>query len=174
MIKLLNLIFISLFTCTIISAQDKVGDLIPLAGVPESVALVKQAQEYSDAVVNGNFDGVAKLTHADIISMGGGLDYLLSDLKTESESLNAQGLKYTSAEVGSHPEFYKSDGQLQTVIPVRYYLTMNSEKVESWSNLFAASSDEGATWTFVNLEKFDEVSLREFVKNVSPELVYPR
>lgn len=174
MIKLLNLIVISLITCTILSAQDQVGDLIPLADVPESVALVKQAQEYSDAVVKGNYDGIAKLTHADIISMGGGLDFLISDLKAESQSLNAQGLQYTSSEVGSHPEFYKSDGQLQTVIPVKYYLTMNSEKVESWSNLFAASSDEGETWTFVNLEKFDEASLREFVKNVSTELVYPR
>jgi len=155
-------------------SQDKVGDMIALAEVPESVALIKHAKQYASAVVNSEFNNIADLTHEDIIAMGGGLDYLIMDLKAEVKSLEAQGLTYTSSEVGNHPEFLTSEGQMQTIVPVKFHLMMNSKKVESWVNLFAASNDEGLTWTFVNLEKFDEPSLREFVKNVSGDLVYPR
>lgn len=172
--KLINLIFISLITLHVAYSQDKVGDLIALAEVPESVALVTQAQSYADAVVAADFTKVANMTHGDIVEMGGGMDYMVFDLKAEKETLTQQGLSYTSSEVGNHPEFYKSEGELQTIIPVKYHLVMNSKKVESWINLFASSADEGVTWKFVNLEKFDEASLREFVKNVSQDLVYPR
>lgn len=154
-------------------SQDKVGDMIALAEVPESIALIAQANSYADAVLSKDYQKVADLTHEDIITMGGGADFLMSDLKAEQSSLEGQGMKFVSAEVGSHPEFLSSDGQLQTIVPVKFHLDYNSKKVESWVKLFAVSSDEGISWTFVNLEKFDETSLRDFVKNVSTELVYP-
>jgi len=157
-----------------LTAQDQVGDLIPLAEVEESKALVLQAGQYAEAVVSGDYNKVADYTHADIIDMGGGLDYLIFDLKAEHQSLTQQGLAYTGSEIGNHPEFYTSEGELQTVIPIKYFLSLNSQKVESWVNLFAVSTDEGTSWKFVNLEKFDEASLREFVKNVSKDLIYPR
>jgi len=164
-----------LFAITAVGlSQDKVGDVIPLADVPESKALITHANKYADAVVNKNYGGIASLTHEDVISMGGGIDFLVFDLKAEQKNLESQGMSYVSAEVGTHPEFLNSDGQLQTIVPIKFYLNLNSQKVESWIKLFAVSSDEGVSWTFVNLEKFDEPSLRTFVKNVSPELVYPR
>ena len=173
MSKLLTILCFLSFTSMSVIAQDQVGDIIALADVPESKALVEQAEQYTTAVVNSDFEAIAKLTHEDIISVGGGEEFLIMDLKAELDALAAQGLAYSSSEVGAHPEFLESEGELQTILPVKFYLMMNSKKVESWVNLFATSIDEGVTWKFVNLEKFDEPSLREFVKNVSPELVYP-
>jgi len=169
----LILILTPLFFCLALTAQDKVGDLIPLADVPESIALVAQAQSYANAVKTNNYNKVAELTHPDIISMGGGQEFIISDLKAEGDQLVSQGFTYTNVEVGNHPEFLITTEEIQTIIPVKYYLSFNSKEVESWSNLFAVSSDKGVTWKFVNLDKFDEPSLREFVSNVSPELVYP-
>jgi len=171
--KLLTFFFISTLTLNAIIAQEQIGDMIALSEVPESIALVTQAKEYTSAIVNSEFESIAKLTHEDIISMGGGEEFLIMDLKAEVKSLEAQGMKYTSSEVGTHPEFLTSNGEMQTILPIKFHLLMNSEKVESWVNLFATSTDEGVTWKFVNLEKFDEPSLREFVKNVSTEIVYP-
>lgn len=171
--KLNTLFFSLLFTATSLFAQDKVGDMIALAEVPESIALIDQANSYADAVVKSNFSGIAKLTHEDIIAMGGGEEFLITDLEADFAALKSQGMKYVSADVGNHPEFLNSDGQLQTIVPVKFHLDFNSKKLESWIKLFAVSSDEGVSWTFVNLEKFDEPSLRAFVKNVSTELVYP-
>ncbi len=170
----LNILFLLLlFITTGIFAQDKVGDMIALAEVPESIALIDQANNYAKAVVDSDFSGITKLTHEDIISMGGGEDFMISELEADYATLKAQGMKYVSADVGNHPEFLKSDGQLQTIVPVKFHLDYNSKKLESWIKLFAVSSDEGVSWTFVNLEKFDEASLRAFVKNVSAELDYP-
>lgn len=154
-------------------SQEEVGDMIALAEVPESIALISQANSYADAVINKNFQKITDFTHEDIISMGGGSEFMISDLKTEQTDLEGMGMSYVSAEVGNHPEFLNSDGQLQTIVPVKFHLDYNSKKVESWVKLFAVSSDDGVSWTFVNLEKFDEPSLRTFVKNVSSELVYP-
>lgn len=154
--------------------QDKVGDLIPLADVPESKALVSHANNYVNAVVSKDYQQVISLTHGDIIDMGGGEEFMMQDLKTQNVNLENQGLKYVSAEVGSHPEFIKAEGEMQCVVPIKYFLDLNSKKVEAWSNLLAVSQDEGLTWKFVNLDKFDDASLRDFVKNISADFVFPR
>lgn len=164
----------SLFILGTVSSQDKVGDMIPLADVPESKALVAQASEYAQAVVDKNFSRVIELTHADIVKMGGGEEFMVGDLTSQSLNLENQGLIYKSAEVGNHPEFFNSGEEMQTVINVKYQLQMNGQKVESWVNLFAVSADKGVNWSFVNLEKFDDASLREFVGNVSEEFVFPK
>jgi len=174
MTKLTIILCASLFMANVSYSQDKVGDMIALTEVPESIALMEQASTYTKAIVNADFDKVASLTHDDIIAMGGGVDFLIKDLDAEGKGLAAQGMVYDSVELGNHPEFLTSDEELQTILPVKFHLLMNAKKVESWVNLFASSSDEGKSWKFVNLEKFDEPSLRAFVKNVSPELVYPQ
>lgn len=167
-------IILSLLSLSIImTAQDKVGDLIALADVPESIALVAQAESYANAVQSNDYDKVAEMTHADVLAMGGGKDFIIADLKAEGDQLQKQGFSYKGTEVGNHPEFLKANEELQTIIPVKYYLSFNSKDVEAWTNLFAVSADEGVTWKFVNLDKFDEPSLREFVSNVSTELIYP-
>jgi len=171
--RILQIVIFSIAISSSAFAQNKVGDLIPLAEVPESIALTQYADNYAKAVASNDYALVAELTHDDVIKMGGGAEFIISDLKADGDQLTNQGFKYTNTEVGNHPEFLKSESQLQTVVPIRYYLTYQGKEVEAWSNLFACSTDEGVTWKFVNLEKFDEASLREFVSNVSPEFVFP-
>ena len=172
--KLIFTLSLSCILVSMISAQEQVGDIIPLADVPESVSLVKQANDYASAVVNKDFNSIIGFTHNDVVEMGGGAEFMVTDLESQSLNLENQGLKYVSAEVGSHPEFLESSEELQTIIPVKFQMNMGDKKVESWTNLFAVSKDEGINWKFVNLEMFDEASLREFVKNVSSDLVYPK
>ena len=167
----LGILFLSSVT---LFGQDEIGDLIPLTDFPESQNLTTQAESYVNAVVASDFDKVVELTHEDVIKMGGGPEYLLKDLKAEAQNQELQGFVYKNAEVGSHPEFLNSDGQLQTTIPVKYFLRFNNIEAESVVNLFAVSTDEGDTWKFVNLERFDDQSLREFVSNVSSEFVFPK
>ena len=157
-----------------LTAQDQVGDLIPLADVPESKALVEHANAYAMAMVEKDYTKVASLTHEDIVTMGGGETFLISDLETQVGNLQRQGLKYVSAEVGSHPEFLTAGEEMQCVIPVKYHLDMNTKKVEAWSNLLAVSKDQGTSWKFVDLDKFDDASLRDFVKNISADFSFPR
>lgn len=172
--KSISLLILTAFLFVGLAAQDQVGDIIPLADVPESIALVKHANDYANAIVNRDFHSVIELTHNDVVEMGGGADYMVGDLELQRTNLENQGMKYASAEVGSHPEFLNSNGELQSVIPLKFHMNMGDKKVESWTNLFAVSADEGVSWKFVNLEMFDDASLREFVKNVSEEFVYPK
>ncbi len=169
-----KLFTLSLLLITVaLMSQDKVGDMINLADVPESKALVSTANEYASAIVNGKYENAILLTNSDIIEMGGGEEFAVSDLRSESQLVLNQGFKYVSHEVGNHPEFLMHEGQLQTVIPVLFRLSFNDKDVEAWSQLYAVSADEGKTWTFADLGKFDATSFREFVKGVSPEFVFP-
>ncbi len=154
-------------------SQDQVGDMIPLADFPESKTLLEFSEQYAQAIISGDFDKIIELTHNEVIEKGGGKEMLVKDLSAEAEMLSSQGFIYSDVEIGNHPEFIASEEQLQTVVPVKFYMTFNGQKAESVIDLFAASSDEGKTWKFVNLERFDEQSLRTFVSNVSAELVYP-
>lgn len=167
------LICLSLLSFSIV-AQEEVGDMKALTEFPESIALMRDAKDYTDAIMNDNFNRVVELTHNDVIKMGGGEGFMTDDLKAENNIMKAQGFLYKNCDLGSHPEFMTSEGELQTILPIKFLLSYNADDVESWINLFAVSQDEGKNWKFVNLEKFDEVSLREFVSNVSNQLVYPK
>lgn len=171
--SLLSICFICL-TSVLVFAQDQVGDMIPLADFPESKNLLDYTEQYAQAIITSDFNRLVELTHDEVLEKGGGKDFMIKDLSAEAEMLASQGFIYSDLEIGNHPEFFTSEEQLQTVVPVKFFMTYNGNKAESVIDLFAVSEDEGKTWKFVNLERYDEESLRSFVSNVSADLVYPK
>jgi len=133
----------------------------------------EKAQEYVDAFIKSEFAKVASLTHPELVAKNGGEDYVISDLKAERISSSAEGLLYNSGSVSEPAKIIQHEGEIQAVVPVEYILQLVDTEYKNSSYLLAVSKDEGRTYTFVNLMQFDGGSLREFISNVSPDIIIP-
>jgi len=139
-----------------------------------SQELIKsKAEEFSTAFVNSEFLKVAELTHPDIIKKSGGLDFVLEDLKTERTASAAQGLIYQRTEVQEPQKILMHEGEIQALVPVDYIMQLADKEYKNSAYLLAVSNDDGATYSFINLMQFDKESLKFFVDNISPDLVFP-
>jgi len=131
------------------------------------------AQSYVDAFVSQDFEKLFFLTHPNIISMGGGKEYVLEDIKRERTTLGSLGFDFKSGSIGVASEPVSINGELQSVIPINYVIEIQDQKYNSDSSLYAASSDDGETWRFVNLDQYDRASLKAFIPSLSDDIIIP-
>lgn len=131
------------------------------------------AQSYVDAYVSQDFEKLFFLTHPNIISMGGGKEYVLEDIKRERTTLANLGFNFLEGNIGLPGEILNSNGELQTVVPVNYVIQIENDKYNSDAALFAASSDGGETWRFVNLDQYDRESLKTFIPSLNDGITLP-
>lgn len=132
-----------------------------------------QAQEFATAFAKSEFLKVAELTHPNVIEKSGGQDYVLEDLKAERTSSSAQGLVYVEAEVEEPLKILKHGDEIQALVPVNYILQLADKEYKNQSYLLAVSRDEGISYSFVNLQQYDDESLKFFIDNLSPDISIP-
>jgi len=131
------------------------------------------ATSFANAYLQKDYDLIIKLTHPDIISKGGGAEFAKTDLKANLDNPKSNMLEYTSIEVGEPIEYFQSGEETQTFIPVRFFLEMNKELYANTTHFFAVSKTKGQEWHFVNLDYYDQESLKIFIDNLSPEMIIP-
>jgi hypothetical protein len=147
--------------------------MVSISNIQAQGSISESAQEYVDAFVNSEFVKVASLTHADLVKMNGGEQFVIDDLKAERISSSAEGLLYNSAKVKQPLKIIQYNNELQAIIPVEYTMQLVDKEYINKTYLLAVSSDEGVTYKYVNLMQFDDVSLGEFISNLSPEIIIP-
>jgi len=131
------------------------------------------ATSYVNAFVEQDFEKMFFLTHPNIVSMGGGKKYVLEDITRERTSLASMNFDFQNGAIGTPGEVFEAEGELQVIIPVNYTVMIESEKYNSDSYLLGASSDDGETWRFVNLDQYDRESLKMFIPNLSDKIELP-
>ena len=131
------------------------------------------ATSYVNAFVEQDFEKMFFLTHPNIVSMGGGKKYVLEDIKRERTSLAKMNFDFTEGSVGEPGEIIEAEGELQVIIPINFKVEIENETYNSDSYLLGASSDDGETWRFVNLDQYDRESLKMFIPNLSDDIKLP-
>jgi hypothetical protein len=135
--------------------------------------LLDNAELFVNAIVERNYEQLLDLTHPDILIKGGGRDLLMSDYHKERQMMVDKGMEYIEAVVFQPNEFLEFNGEIQTLLTVKYKLLINKLEYESTSNLLAVSKNNGGHWVFVDLNKYNKESLKDFIDNLSPDLVFP-
>lgn len=135
--------------------------------------IIKSAQTYTQAYIDSDVDKLFFLTHPNIVSMGGGKEYVLEDIRRERMAFDNMNMKFVSGDVGTPSIPVTENGELQVIVPVKYVVDLNGDKYESNSSLFAGSSDDGETWRFVNLDQHDRESLLLFIPSLSDQIKFP-
>ncbi len=138
---------------------------------PEAIA--KGAEKYSKALVKAQWEKVLDLTYPEIITKNGGRQAMINQAKAFEAEMQQRGFELQKAELSDPLEIYKSGKFLMCAVPMR--LTFNGPlgKLYSESSLLAVSSDEGKTWTYIDMAQVQISQLAEVFPEINPNLTIP-
>ena len=117
---------------------------------PRKKRVREKAREISQAMVDGNFATVVRLTHPKVVEMAGGSDRMVSLLQSGMQKMKSNGVAVTGVKVGSPSGFQAAGADLFAIIPTAMELTVPGGKLTQKSFVVGVSPDTGATWFFAD------------------------
>ncbi len=136
-------------------------------------AIAKGANKYSNALVKGDWEKVLDLTYAEIIIKNGGRQSMISKAKAFEAEMLQLGFELQKAELSDPLKVYQSGEYLMCAVPMRLTFKGNLGKLYSESSLLAVSSDEGKTWSYIDMAQVQINQLAEIFPDINPELRIP-
>ena len=148
-----------------------VGALVVAAPVafaatdPRLAGVREQASRMGEAMVRGDDTVMADMTYSKVVEMNGGREKMLAAIATSRKAMAADGTSFAKVEIGEPGAAIAGGSSLFTVIPETLTLTVKGGRLLQESFLLGISSDNGATWTFL-----DGAGLARFPDKI-PELL---
>lgn len=155
------ILFLLTYSLSTVQAQSETG------------TLEKMTQEYIDAYLAKDFDKLATMTHPNIISMSGSVDFVKKDIEADYKTISNMGFKYVDGKVGEPGEVFTSGAEMLCFIPQIYTIELNGEQYLSTSYVLATSMTNGKVWNFVSLERQDASSIGMFIPSYEERMGWP-
>lgn len=112
--------------------------------------LKQQAQELTDAMVNGNFARAADLTYPKLISlMGGRAKYIATVERAMKETL-ADKYQLSSVVAGEPHDIIKVKRDYYAIVPTKIRIQVPEGVLVGVGFMVGVSTDGGQNWTFVD------------------------
>ena len=105
--------------------------------------------------------------------VAGGTDEMIKISKEQYETIVSADMKYVSIKPNKPSKIMLGGGDLHAIISQEVITEMSEERYKKTGYYLASSSDEGKTWTFVDLDPYDAESIKTFVPTFSGELEIP-
>jgi len=135
--------------------------------------LVKDAKEYNQAFLNGDFDKFTTMTIESVVKLAGGHDVMKENTQQSSKLNSSSGLKTISITPGDVSEIKKSGNQLHAILAQTVINQVGTTKFSRVMYYLAVSKDNGTSWTFLDLEPYGNESIKTFVPSFTGELSIP-
>ena len=139
----------------------------------EQGSLKEMTQDYIDAYIAKDFEKLATMTHPNIISMSGSVDFVKKDFEADYKAIENMGFKYIKGQVGEPGEIFKSGAEMLCFIPQEFTIELNGEEYISTSYILATSMTKGKVWNFVSLERQDKNSISVFIPSYEERMGWP-
>ncbi len=136
-------------------------------------ALTTNTQEYLNAYIEEDVNTILKYTHPNIIEMGGGEEYLVKDIAGELEMIKTQGLKYIGAEVMDVDNNFELHGEKFFLVPHSWLVEIGGNSYKSVTYVLASTADEGMTWSFINVSKYNAKNLAVYIPGFDESIEFP-
>jgi hypothetical protein len=134
-----------------------------LAAEPDKKAVVKKAAEaVGEATRKGDVEGIVAGTYEPVIALGGGREQTIQLLRDTLKLFKI--LDFT---VGEPSEFHAGAKNLYVIVPTTMKIEIENTKLSGKSFLLGISSDDGATWKFVDGQGISDEEER---KKLLPDL----
>jgi len=149
------------------------------AGPPQqdsqSAVVKRKAQEFSQALVKGEYGKVVELTYPKFVKESGGRDKVIASLEMERKRQKDDGLTLVSATVGKPGEFLtQGENTFVMVKTTHAFMHTADGKVGGQTYLLGISSDQGETWRFIQGTQLNNRDLRARVlPKLPPKLKLP-
>ena len=148
--------------------------IIPTFTHAQDTALVKkQAQRFATASFNGDFKTVIDLTYPKLVGLSGGREEMEKLINERIESLKKQGIMKFDGSVDAPSKFYKAGTHIHCLVPETVILRMFNGRYVSRTYLLAISTDQGKSWTFMDVGKMPSDVLYKLLPDYNDDLVIP-
>jgi hypothetical protein len=148
--------------------------LLPVALYAQDTASVKkQANIVAAALVAGNYGVVVDHMYPKVVQMGGGRAKVLQLMTAGIKQMQAQGVSFENATIGTPGKFYKAGTEIHCLVPENITMKVGSSTMHAGSNLLAISQDKGKTWSFLDLNKNTIASIPKIFPNFNKDLKIP-
>ena len=158
--KILSILLFTVIACSL-QAQSQVETLL------------NDAKKFNVFFIEGNFDEYIDMTIPSVVEIAGGKEIMVTNAKESFDMTTKSGLVYESIEPLKPSKFMFAGKDLQSILPQNIITKIGETRISQKVYFLASSSDEGKTWTFLNLEPYDTESIKTFVPNISEELEVP-
>lgn len=135
--------------------------------------LLKDAKEYNAAFLKGDFNKYVDMTIPSVVEVAGGKEIMVDNAKASYEMTTKSGLVYESIEPLKPSKFMFAGRDLQSILPQTFITKIGKTKISQKVYFLASSSDEGKTWTFLNLEPYDTESIKTYVPGYTGDMEIP-
>ena len=158
--RIFSILFIA-FVSMSISAQSQVE------------LLLQDAKEFNAAFLKGDFDTYVDMTIPSVVEVAGGKEVMVTNAKASYDMTTKSGLAYESIEPLKPSKFMFAGRDLQSILPQTIVTKIGKTKISQKVYFLASSSDEGKTWTFLNLEPYDTASIKTYVPSYTGDIEIP-
>jgi hypothetical protein len=164
---------------TAVATQSPVAGQSPLAvqspaTQPENYPnLVAQAQEVNDAFRRRDFARMVDLTYPKVIEAAGGRDKMVSALAKGMKEMETEGVVVLSSTAGDPTQIIHVSGSVYAVVPTTLKVKAQDGIFQTESGMVGISSDNGATWVFIDAGGKDRGQLKSFLPEAADKLDLP-
>jgi hypothetical protein len=145
----------------------------PTATVENYPALVAQAQEVNDAFRRRDFARMVDLTYPKVIEAAGGRDKMIAALDKGLKEMEAEGVVVLSSTAAAPKQIVHVSGWIYAVVPTALKVKAQDGIFQTDSSMIGLSSDNGASWTFIDAGGKDHTQLKSLLPAPADKLELP-
>jgi len=127
-----------------------------------------KAEECQNALIKGDYEKFADLSHPKVVEAGGGRKKMIESLAAEMKKLKADGVVFKSATMADASDPIAVGKELYIAVPFTLEIKVPDGRVTTKSALVGISNDGGKTWTFFDANP--GANSRDMLKKSFPDL----
>lgn len=136
--------------------------------------LKQQAQELSDAMVNGNYARAADLTYPKLVRLIGGRTQFIAAVEKEMAEIKSDQFRLSSITVGEPQDIIHVQRQHYAIVPTTMRFKVREGTLVGEAYMIGISADGGKNWTFIDSAKSsNKDQLRTLVGPAADKLKLP-
>lgn len=126
--------------------------------------------KYRQAYLSVDRSKLVEMSHPKIVEMGGGPEYMIEEITQDYNMYNALGLKILDLTINKSSKVIKVDDSLQAMLPYERSLDNKEDIITEKGFFLIISEDEGKSWSFTDMRKYDSESIKVFIPNYNERL----
>ena len=124
-----------------------------------------KAEECQNALIKGDYEKFADLSHAKVVEAGGGRKKMVESMAAEMKKLKEQGTEFKSVKMSDPSDPVAAGKVLYICVPFTLEIATRNARVAVKSAFLGISEDGGKSWVFV-----DAIAGRDSLKRSFPDL----
>jgi len=159
--KISTLILATLLIQISVFGQDK---------EPYGKSIIAAFETYQKAVMDVDFEKIITFAHPNIVKVGGGSTYYVEEVIEDHNMYRRTGLKMEKIEAKQPSRVLDSGTSLQAMLPYVKTFTKGEEVIKEEHFYLITSVDEGKSWSFTDMKKYDVDDIKLFIPDYNDRL----